>query len=101
MAENMDGQQRANTQPRQAAPQYLSYLLRLWRSGSSEQWRGSLQSTANGETQVFADVTALLAFLVTQLAEESDDSALAHLAAWLQAHRQRFVQEQDRKGESL
>ncbi|MCX6047701.1 MAG: hypothetical protein NT075_21595 [Chloroflexi bacterium] len=43
-----------------------SYLLRLWRSGASGEWRASLQSVQTGERHMFADLESLLAFLVEQ-----------------------------------
>ena len=54
------------TQPQSC---YQSYLLRLWRSNPHGAWHGSLQNTANGEKHSFADLSALVAFLVVQLSE--------------------------------
>lgn len=73
MIKNSDGQQRPSVQPGRAAPLYLSYLLRLWRSGSAEQWRGSLQSTRPGDPHVFADINKLFAFLREQLQQPAAD----------------------------
>jgi hypothetical protein len=44
---------------------YLSFLLRLWRAGDTDQpaWRASLENPLTGERQVFADLGALHAFL--------------------------------------
>ena len=44
---------------------YLSFLLRLWRAGDTDQpaWRVSLENPLTGERQVFADLGALHAFL--------------------------------------
>jgi hypothetical protein len=64
---------------------YQSYLLRLWRSSPHGAWHGSLQNTANGEKHAFADLPALVAFLVGQLAEDNTASVLADVAAQLQA----------------
>ena len=64
---------------------YQSYLLRLWRSPHSS-WHGSLQSTASGEKQTFADLPALVGFLVAQLAEEDAAGVLAEMVAQLQMY---------------
>ncbi|MBN1889862.1 MAG: hypothetical protein JW850_17840 [Thermoflexales bacterium] len=47
---------------------YLSYLLRLWRSGEGEKaaWRASLESPLTRERLGFASLKALFAFLETQ-----------------------------------
>jgi hypothetical protein len=52
---------------------YLSYLLRLWRSGKDRDsgWRASLESPTTGERQGFASLEALFAFLEAQ----TDDQA--------------------------
>ncbi|MBN1937627.1 MAG: hypothetical protein JW934_23420 [Anaerolineae bacterium] len=44
---------------------YLSYLLRMWRSGESEQaiWRASLEDPMTGERQGFHTLPDLFAFL--------------------------------------
>jgi hypothetical protein len=46
-------------------PEYLSYLLRLWRvSGvGAPLWRGSLQRPGAAEPVGFADLEELIAFL--------------------------------------
>lgn len=49
---------------RAANNDYRAYLLRLWRSGPDGDWRGSLQSVQTGERHLFADMEALLAFLI-------------------------------------
>ena len=48
-------------------PNYHSYLLRLWRDNAHQPWRASLQSTATGKTQVFANPQTLLAYLAEQV----------------------------------
>ncbi|MBX3015643.1 MAG: hypothetical protein KF832_29240 [Caldilineaceae bacterium] len=45
---------------------YQAYLLRLWRDGADGPWRASLQSTKESRTQLFADVSSLIAFLEAQ-----------------------------------
>lgn len=55
---------------------YQSYLLRLWRAESQGAWRASLQSTATEQLLHFADVEAMIAFLVAELAAAGDDPAL-------------------------
>jgi hypothetical protein len=44
---------------------YVSYLLRLWQDHNDQKpvWRASLQSSLNGERQVFASLDHLFAFL--------------------------------------
>lgn len=49
-------------------PNYRSYLLRFWRADADQPWRASLQSTATGEKILFAELSALLAFLAEQTA---------------------------------
>ena len=46
-------------------PDYLSYLLRLWRVSKAEKacWRASLQSPQTGELQGFSDLDELFDFL--------------------------------------
>ena len=50
-------------------PEYHSYLLRLWRESARGAWRASLQSTTTEQVVHFADVAALVAFLVAQTGE--------------------------------
>lgn len=45
---------------------YLSYLLRLWQTGSQPIWRASLESPLTGERQGFASLQELFTFLETQ-----------------------------------
>lgn len=48
--------------------EYQSYLLRLWREGSTQAaWRVSLQSTANEQIQHFVSLEALFLFLIERL----------------------------------
>jgi hypothetical protein len=46
-------------------PDYLSYLLRLWRGSDEEEavWRASLESPVTGERQGFANLADLFSFL--------------------------------------
>jgi hypothetical protein len=46
-------------------PEYLAYLLRLWRThhGGRWVWRASLESPHTAERQVFAGLEGLYAFL--------------------------------------
>jgi hypothetical protein len=46
-------------------PDYVSYLLRLWREGSGEQeiWRASLEITRTGELMAFANLNELFDYL--------------------------------------
>jgi hypothetical protein len=52
---------------------YQSYLLRLWRTGMRGAWRASLQNTATEQVIHFADIAALLAFLIAQTDESPPD----------------------------
>jgi hypothetical protein len=45
---------------------YLSYLLRLWRTGASGGWQASLESPFTGERVGFPDLAALAAYLEAQ-----------------------------------
>jgi hypothetical protein len=47
---------------------YLSYLLRLWRSGEAEEavWRASLESPMTGKRRGFVNLKDLCAFLEAQ-----------------------------------
>jgi len=49
-------------------PDYLSYLLRLWRAGDGERpmWRASLRSAHTGEQVGFASLEDLFRFLRIQ-----------------------------------
>jgi len=44
-------------------PDYLAYLLRLWRDGDGAPWRGSLENTSTGEAKPFAEIRRLTAYL--------------------------------------
>lgn len=46
-----------------ADPDYVSYLLRLWRDHQGAVWRASLEETSSGESRTFAEVHMLLGFL--------------------------------------
>ena len=50
-------------------PDYLSYLLRLWRVSGEEKavWRASLESPHTGERRGFANSTDLFTFLEREL----------------------------------
>ena len=50
-------------------PRYISYLLRLWQTGSKPAWRASLESLT-GERQGFAGLEELFAFLKSQTGVE-------------------------------
>jgi hypothetical protein len=49
-------------------PDYLSYLLRLWREDGkgSTDWRASLESALTGKRYVFPSLMELFAFLQRQ-----------------------------------
>lgn len=46
-------------------PEYLSYLLRLWRTGDDERpaWRAGLKSSHGGEEVGFGSLDELLEYL--------------------------------------
>ena len=45
------------------AENYQSFVLRMWRSQSENQWRVSLQSVNTGEHHTFADMDHMWRFL--------------------------------------
>lgn len=49
-------------------PDYLSYLLRLWRVSDAEKavWRASLENPVTGERRGFASLADLFTFLENQ-----------------------------------
>lgn len=59
---------------------YHSYLLRLWRDDADHPWRAALQCTATGEKRAFADLPALLAFLVEELLPDEEPTKHASVA---------------------
>jgi hypothetical protein len=46
--------------------QYLSHLLRLWRTGVAGEWQGSLEAPVSGERLGFPNLDALFDYLRTQ-----------------------------------
>jgi hypothetical protein len=42
---------------------YHSYLVRLWRSNTQNDWRASAQCVQSGRTVAFGDLESLYAFL--------------------------------------
>ena len=54
-------------------PDYLSYLLRLWRVSENKMaWRASLESSYTGERKGFANLDELFDFLQAQTGGEPD-----------------------------
>ena len=55
-----------------AHPEYLSYLLRVWRSepGRAGGWRASLENPHTGERVGFASLEQLFAFVMEQTEQE-------------------------------
>jgi hypothetical protein len=45
---------------------YQSYLLRLWRADEATPWRASLHSVSTEQLLHFADLNALIGFLLAQ-----------------------------------
>ena len=57
-------------------PDYLSYLLRLWRvSEEKATWRASLESSRTGERKGFASLDDLFDFLHRQIDAVSDENS--------------------------
>jgi hypothetical protein len=63
-------------------PEYLSYLLRLWRAsgageldgmGGKAVWRASLESTRTGERRGFAGLNGVFDFLQEQTRERVEE----------------------------
>ena len=55
---------------------HRSYLLRLWRGGARSPWRASIQEVTTGEVTHFANIQALLAFIIAET--ESPDLPVDH-----------------------
>ena len=55
-------------------PDYLSYLLRLWREDDKRptNWQASLESALTGKRYVFPNLIELFAFLQRQTVAECD-----------------------------
>jgi hypothetical protein len=51
---------------------YVSYLLRLWRTGSGKKavWRASLEDPLTGERQGFASLKELVVFLESRISDQ-------------------------------
>lgn len=60
-------------------PDYLSFLLRLWRVGGEEEagWRASLESAQTGERKSFASLDELIVFLQEQTRVQHTRSEMA------------------------
>jgi hypothetical protein len=56
---------------------YLSYLLRLWRSGKGKEavWRASLESPLTGERLGFANLKDLFTFVETLASDATNHEA--------------------------
>lgn len=52
------------------SPQYLSYLVRLWRSTGNPEWLASLEAPGTHERHNFADLASFIAFLHAQTGTE-------------------------------
>jgi hypothetical protein len=55
--------------PAESIPNYISYLVRLWRSGESNAWRATLQDPHTGQQFRFETVESLFVFLQDQLGQ--------------------------------
>ena len=59
-------------------PEYLSYLLRLWRTegvGQAATWHASLEDPRSGETYHFASLEEAVAFVQRQMGLPSQPAA--------------------------
>ena len=58
-------------------PDYLSYLLRLWRVSGEEKavWRASLESPHTGERRGFANLADLFTFLEEEIGHVAQGQA--------------------------
>jgi len=64
-------------------PEYLSYLLRLWRTegvGQAAIWRASLEDPHTGELHNFAGLEEAVNFLQAQMGVKSKPPAKGHPA---------------------
>ena len=66
---------------KQAKPDYLAYLVRLWREGEGG-WRGTLENPHTGDRMVFADVASLLAYVQQQTEAPVSKNADEWLDEW-------------------
>ena len=62
-----------NCDESQRRPEYLSYLLRLWRVIAADQvvWRASLECPHTGERLGFADLGSVWDFLQARMGSEN------------------------------
>lgn len=66
-----------NAEPAFTPPRYHTYLLRCWQENSKQAdksikiWRFSLEDSDTGQRRGFASLEALLASLLTDLADEA------------------------------
>ena len=65
---------------------YISYLLRMWRSGESEQaaWRASLENPMTGQRHGFRTLADLFAFLEKMSQSENDQEPIRNGKAKLE-----------------
>ena len=58
-------------------PDYLAYLLRLWRASDEDEaiWRASLESPHTGQRRGFASLTALFTFLEKEVSHAAQGRA--------------------------
>lgn len=57
-------------------PQYIAYLVRLWRASGSQSpvWRASVEDPHSGARRGFADLASLFAFLAEQTGFDSSEA---------------------------
>jgi len=59
---------------REKTPNYLAYLLRLWRENDSAPWRATLEDSRTGERIGFAGPKQLAAFLLQVTAPDGSNN---------------------------
>jgi hypothetical protein len=54
------------------SPNYLSYLLRLWREGTAASWRASLEDAHTGERRNYARLQDLFKAIEEETSKQVD-----------------------------
>jgi hypothetical protein len=63
------------SQPSREPPDYLAYMLRLWRMrGAQAAWRASLEDPHSGERLSFASLDEVFAFLKQQTGQSGQQN---------------------------
>ena len=61
-------------------PQYIAYLVRLWRASGSQSpvWRVSVEDPHSGARRGFADLASLFTFLAEQIDVDAGGAEQVH-----------------------